>query len=65
MFIVWALAVLNLYDGNVFVGCSAVMYETGNVMSHARSLWKLEHIRTKYTACSYRCFSDVHVYSFD
>ena len=28
--------------------CSMVMYETGAVSSHARSLWKLEHIRTKY-----------------
>lgn len=25
-----------------------VMYETGAVHSHARSLWKLEHIRTKW-----------------
>ena len=27
--------------------CSTVMYETGAVTSHARSLWKLEHVRTK------------------
>jgi len=27
---------------------SSVMYETGAVSSHARSLWKLEHIRTKW-----------------
>ncbi|XP_050406916.2 ryanodine receptor [Patella vulgata] len=27
---------------------SAVMYETGAVCSHARSLWRLEHIRTKW-----------------
>ncbi|XP_048259812.1 ryanodine receptor-like isoform X9 [Haliotis rufescens] len=27
---------------------NAVMYETGAVCSHARSLWRLEHIRTKW-----------------
>ncbi|KAK3736855.1 hypothetical protein RRG08_000604 [Elysia crispata] len=27
---------------------SCVMYETGAVCSHARSLWRLEHIRTKW-----------------
>jgi len=32
----------------LYVYCSIVMYETGAVSSHARSLWKLEHIRTKY-----------------
>lgn len=32
----------------ITVRCSIVMYETGAVSSHARSLWKLEHIRTKY-----------------
>ncbi|XP_052827801.1 ryanodine receptor isoform X7 [Octopus bimaculoides] len=28
---------------------NAVMYETGAVCSHARSLWQLEHIRTKWS----------------
>jgi len=27
---------------------NTVMYETGAVTSHARSLWKLEHVRTKW-----------------
>ena len=39
---------LRCYSTECGLFFSCVMYETGAVCSHARSLWKMEHIHTKW-----------------